>query len=98
MADGQVTNADMGDLVQGNGTHLGYYVVSDKAGRATSRWSGKVSPTLAPDKTPHTTFAGTWTYVSGTGKYQGIRGGGTYQGHFSSPTEYTIEWKGEYAK
>jgi hypothetical protein len=57
-----------------------------------------VSTTLAPDKTPHTTFAGTWTYVSGTGKYQGIRGGGTYQGHFSSPTEYTIEWKGEYAK
>jgi len=98
MADGQVTNVDMGDLVQGNGPHQGYFTVSDKRGSATSRWRGKVSTTLGPQRAPRTAFSGTWTYVSGTGKYLGIRGGGTYRGHFSSPTEYTVEWKGESSK
>jgi hypothetical protein len=98
MANGQVTNTDMADLVQGNGTHQGYFIMSDLRGSATSRWSGKVSTTLAPDKTPRTTFAGTWTYVSGAGKYEGIRGRGTYRGRFSSSTEYTVEWKGDFSK
>lgn len=98
MQDGQVTNVDMGDLVQGNGTHQGYFTISAKGGSATSRWSGKVSTTLAADKTPRTSFSGTWTYVTATGKYEGIHGGGTYQGHFNSPSEYTVEWKGEYSK
>jgi hypothetical protein len=98
MADGQVTNVDMGDLMQGNGTHQGYFTVSSKAGSTTTQWHGKVSTTVGPDKTPRTTFAGTWTLVSGSGKYQGIHGDGTYRGHFSSPTEYTVEWKGESTK
>ena len=50
---------------------------------------------LSPDKTPITTFEGTWTTVRGTGRYASSTGKGRYQGHFTSQTEYTIEWSGE---
>jgi hypothetical protein len=38
---------------------------------------------------------GTWTKVMGSGRYRDARGKGTYKGHFTSQSEYTVEWSGE---
>ena len=95
MDKGDVTNFEFADLTQGNGPQQGYISMSQGADTMISKWSGKVTTTLSPDKTPITSFAGTWTKVSGTGRYKKATGGGTYNGHFTSQTEYTVEWSGE---
>ena len=95
MDQGKVTSLEFGDLIQGNGPQQGYITLSRGADSVISTWNGKVTTTLSPDKTPMTSFAGTWTKLKGTGRYQDITGKGTYQGRFISQTEYTVDWKGE---
>ncbi len=95
MDGGAVRNLEFADLVQGNGPHQGYILMSKDADSVISKWSGRVSTTLSADKKPITTFEGTWTKVKGTGRYQDASGSGTYKGHFTSQTEYTVDWKGE---
>ena len=95
MEQGKVTSVEFGDLVQGNGPHEGYIVFSQGADSMISRWNGKVTTKLSPDKTPMISFAGNWTKLRGTGKYEGVTGKGTYNGHFTSQTEYTCDWSGE---
>jgi hypothetical protein len=95
MDKGKVTNFEFADLIQGNGPQQGYLSMSQGADSVISKWSGKVTTTLSPDKTPITTFEGTWTKVKGTGRYEAITGKGTYKGRFTSQTEYTVDWSGE---
>lgn len=92
---GDVTNLEFADLHQGNGPQQGYISMSQGADSLISKWSGKVTTALSPDKTPITTMAGTWSTVKGTGRYEDTRGKGTYKGRFTSRTEYTVEWSGE---
>lgn len=42
------------------------------------------------------TFQGTWTYVTGTGKLRGIKGGGTYTGTGNADGTSTVQVEGEY--
>jgi hypothetical protein len=95
MDKGDVTNFEFADLTQGNGPHQGYISMSQGADTMISKWSGKVTTTLSPNKTPITTFEGTWTKVKGSGRYADVSGKGAYKGHFTSQTEYTVEWSGE---
>lgn len=98
MDGADITNIEIADLVQGNGPHQGYVTFSKDGENARSRWSGRVKTVLAPDgKTPITTFHGTWTKLTGTGRYEGGSGSGRYRGRMLSPTEYTVEWEGEMA-
>ncbi len=97
MGGAEVINVETLDLTRGNGTHNGYITFSKNGGSVVGKWGGKVTTTLSPENTPMTTFRGTWTWVKGTGQYQGITGGGTYQGRFTSQTEYTVDWEGNYA-
>jgi hypothetical protein len=90
-----VTNVEFADLTQGNGPQQGYISMSQGGDTTISKWSGKVTTTLSPDKTPITTFEGSWTKVHGTGRYRGVTGKGSYKGRFTSQTEYTVEWSGE---
>jgi hypothetical protein len=92
---GDVTNFEFADLTQGNGPQQGYISMSLGADTLISKWSGKVTTTVSPDKTPITTMQGTWTTVKGAGRYGDARGQGTYKGHFTSQTEYMVEWNGE---
>jgi hypothetical protein len=94
MDEGQVTSIEFGDLVQGNGPHQGYITFSLGSDTVISKWSGKVTTTMS-NNTPMTSFAGTWTKVKGTGRYEGLNGKGTYKGHFVSATEYICDWNGE---
>jgi hypothetical protein len=95
MDKGSVTNFEFADLTQGNGPQQGYVSMSQGADTMISRFSGKVSTTLSPDKTPITTFEGAWTKVKGTGRYADATGKGVYKGRFTSQTEYTVDWSGE---
>jgi hypothetical protein len=92
---GDVTNLEFADLHQGNGPQQGYISMSQGADSLISKWSGKVTTVLSPDKTPITTMAGTWATVRGTGRYENAVGKGTYKGHFTSRAEYTVDWSGE---
>jgi hypothetical protein len=95
MAGAEVINREIADLTQGNGPHQGYITFAKDADTTVNRWRGKVVTTLGSDQQPTTRFEGTWTKLSGRGKYEGVTGSGTYKGRMLSPTEYTVEWSGE---
>lgn len=97
MDQAEVTNLEFADLAQGNGPQQGYISMRQGADTVISSWKGKVTTTLSPEKTPITTFEGTWNKVKGTGRYQGITGSGTYKGRFTSKNEYTVDWNGQLA-
>jgi hypothetical protein len=40
--------------------------------------------------------AGTWSFMGGTGKVEGIKGGGTYSGKADADGNFLIEVKGQY--
>lgn len=91
----QVAARELLDLAQGNGASQGYVTLRQGADSTHVKISGRVT---TPQGSPRTTFAGTWTYVKGTGQHEGIQGRGTYKGGFTSPTEFTVDWQGEYSK
>jgi hypothetical protein len=95
MAGGEVINREIADLTQGNGPHQGYITEVKGADTTVTRWQGRVVTTLGADRKPDTRFEGTWTKVSGTGKYAGVSGAGRYTGRMLSPREYTVEWSGD---
>ncbi len=95
MDGADIVNSELSDLTLGTGMHQGYIVMAKGPDSTFTRWSGKVTTRLAADKTPITTFEGTWTKLRGTGRYTGIKGTGQYKGHMTSPTEYAIQWSGE---
>jgi hypothetical protein len=90
-----VRSLEIADLTQGNGSHQGYLTFSKDGDTTVDRWSGRVTTTLSADKQPVTSFEGTWTKLTGTGRYQGITGSGRYKGRMVSPTEYEVEWDGQ---
>jgi hypothetical protein len=95
MDGAEVANTEIADLTQGNGPHQGYVILSSGADRAVNKWNGKVTTVLGADKQPATTFEGTWTKVNGTGRYEGVRGQGTYRGRMTGQQTYLVDWKGE---
>jgi hypothetical protein len=97
MDGAQVMSREIADLTQGNGPHQGYITEIKGADTSVARYQGTVVTTLGPDQKPATSFEGTWTKLSGTGKYQGVSGSGRYKGRMVSPTDYTVEWSGEIA-
>lgn len=91
-----VVNREIVQLFQGNGSHSGFYTLSKDGSTATAMWKGEVTTVMAADNTPQISFKGTWEYVAGSGKLQGIKGNGEYHGHFTSKTSYLVDWSGEY--
>ena len=89
-----VTNPEIANLHQGNGDNSGYYTITNGTDSTVAKWNGKVT-TIMKDGSPMTTTKGQWEYVSGTGKFAGIKGKGEYNGYFTSTTEYTVDWKGK---
>lgn len=80
------------DLVNGNGTQKGYYVNERADGdRDCGTFEGRVTTAQG-----QTTLEGTWQTVTGTGKFTGVKAGGTYQGRVTSPSEIEMTWDGHY--
>lgn len=95
MDGAEVTSIEIADLTQGTGAHQGYITFAKNGDGGVNRWNGRVSTTMSADDQPITTFEGTWTKISGSGRYEGVTGRGRYKGRVVSPTEYVVEWDGE---
>jgi hypothetical protein len=95
MDEAEVANTEIADLTQGNGPHQGYVIFSGGGDRTVNKWQGKITTVIGADKRPSTTFQGTWTKLTGTGRYAGVKGQGTYRGRMTSQNTYIVEWKGE---
>ncbi|HEX6973700.1 MAG TPA: hypothetical protein VF147_04825 [Vicinamibacterales bacterium] len=85
VATAEVTGAAMRD----NGYHT---ATMDNGDRFTVRFSG--SAKMNKDNTG--TFDGKWTFVSGTGKLKGIKGGGTYKGTAAADGSSDVAVDGDY--
>ncbi|MEE9442705.1 MAG: hypothetical protein V3V99_08560 [candidate division Zixibacteria bacterium] len=95
MAGATLRNTSFSDIVQGNGFHQGYVEFTKDDGTTIAKWKGKITTTLAADGTKVTSFEGSFSYISGTGKFENIQGSGTYTGQFTSNTTLTADWEGE---
>ena len=86
---GKTVNTIDINLKTGQGSSQGYGVTIDKDGDKSFRThEGK------PVGKGH--WKGTWTYVKGTGKYEGIKGGGTWDQYQLGPQESYLEIEGEF--
>jgi len=90
-----VSNISNDDLIKGSGPHTGYITSKTKNGNETiKKWSGIVKTVLSPEGKPITTFSGEWKYIKCSGEYEGCAGQGVYNGYFTAPETYVVEYKG----
>ncbi len=83
------TDSGMADLHAGAGTSHGYYVDNMANGdKAYVHWQGKESKDGSEGK---------WTYTGGTGKFKGLKGGGTYKSKRAQDGSSTVDVDGEYS-
>jgi hypothetical protein len=83
------------DEVAGTGTHKGYYRRFYKNGETDyGPYEGAVKTTVKEEGSWETTWEGTWKSIGGTGKFQNIKGSGTYRGKPTAQESFT-EWEGE---
>jgi hypothetical protein len=88
-----ITYWGTGDLVNGSGPQKGYWCNEHADGdRDWGTFEGQI--TISGQQIG---MEGTFKFTGGTGKFEGLTGGGTYKGHFPSATEVVNEWNGEYA-
>jgi len=85
-----------GDYVMGNGPHVVYQKMSLNGDVVFGKCEGKTTTTLSPKGKPVSKIEGTYTFIKGTGQYEGIQGKGTYKGKLISSTILIAEWEGEY--
>jgi hypothetical protein len=97
MAGAALLNQEIVDMAQGNGPQTGYVTMTKGADSIRVSHEGQIATTLNADKTPNTTFKGTWTFVSGAGQYAGVAGSGTYSGKMVSQATYHVDWTGSYS-
>ena len=80
----------VGDVHGASGRSHGYYVDSMANGdKAFVRWEGT-------DSMKDGTSEGKWSYVGGTGKFKGLKGGGTYKGKTAQDGSVSFDVEGEY--
>jgi len=80
------------DLIAGNGPQRGYFVNKHSDGnRDFGTFEGRIATSGG-----QVTIEGTWKFTGGTGKLQGLTGGGSYKGRMTSPVEVENTWDGKY--
>ena len=83
--DGEVgtyLNRGMFDMTKGKGTAQGYVTHTFEDGSTTnSTWQG----TIAPREGKRLTAEGTYTYIGGSGRFEGIEGGGSWTAKSFTP-------------
>lgn len=78
-----------GTMMHDSGYHT---AVADNGDKFTVHFTGNA--TMAKDNTGAIT--GKWTFVSGTGKLKGIKGGGTYKGKANADGSADVDVEGTY--
>ena len=78
------------DLLKGEGTCQGYTQYTFPDGSTyTIKWE-------CNNKGKGSIWEGTWTYIKGTGKFEGIQGGGTWKSYDMGPGQWYSDGEGEY--
>lgn len=88
----QVTLQDSVMLVKGKGPMTGTVTFTTPSGSVTSTLRGKVMT----DAQGRVTAVGKSKVVQSTGTLAGTTGSGTFSTAFSSPTDQTTEWQGNF--
>jgi hypothetical protein len=88
--------AGWGDLTQGRGHVHGFDVNGEGADVWKAGWAGECYPVNGSDGKPVPHCAGGWSVVpgSGTGKFAGVSGGGTWKGHALPSGDFEVTWDG----
>ncbi len=97
MDGAQIVNISCSDLIQGSGVHNGYVKFTKNGDAIYAKWEGKVTTVQTTEGASATSFEGNLTYTKGTGKFENIKGNGTFKGEFISKTEYFTEWQADYS-
>jgi hypothetical protein len=79
-------------LKNGQGTHEGTITFVMPTGTTVGTYSGLVST----DAQGRVTARGKFKHTSATGQFTGLKGGGTYTAAYSSQTDFTGDWKGNF--
>lgn len=95
-ASGQAIVASVSDYTAGSGAVRGYFAVTHPTGdRTFTSYEGMTKAMPKPGGPPEVTFEGKWWFTAGTGKFEGITGGGTYKGGLT-PAGVAYEFEGQY--
>ena len=85
------------DYIKGIGSHKGYNEVVDREGGTYfTKFEGMTNTKKSPEGKSIQTVKGAYTYIKGTGKYEGIQGGGTYHGMSIGKGILSVDYEGEY--
>jgi hypothetical protein len=82
----------LGETISGNGTQRGYFIDRHADGSMDRGTFEAQVTTTGNDMT----LQGTFTFSGGTGKFNGLTGGGTFRTRMTSPTELECTWEGAY--
>ena len=83
----------IGEVHGASGSNHGYSVSTmDNGDKTTASYQG----TMQMNKDGSGTFKGTWKFSSGTGKFKGIKGSGTFTGTGAADGSATGDIEGEY--
>ncbi len=96
MDNAPVTAKSTADLTKGDGNVNAYVKFGAGNEYIYSKNSHEVETLMTNEGTRMTRFSGVFNFISGTGKYKGIQGAGTYEGRFTDENTITVEWNGEY--
>jgi len=92
-----ISLAGTADYTKGAGPNEGYSHFTYADGSTiTIRWKGRSKEGPAPGTVGRREGDGTWTYIEGTGKFEGIKGRGTYKYFVLGPGQWYSDGEGEY--
>ena len=91
-----IKESTTGDRTKGLGPAEGYDIYTFPDGSTiTEKFTGEAT-SAGTGKTGTGAGEGTLTFVSGTGKFQGIQGGGTFKWWVLGPGQWYADFEGEY--
>ena len=85
-----------GDFTKGVGPHEVYAHLTFPDGSTITTKAKGVQTGAGTGITGGGGGEGTWTFVKGTGKFEGIKGGGTYKYSVVGPGQWYVDNEGEY--
>ena len=80
---GEIGRASLFDYINGNGKHQGYSSTTFEDG--STKFSSFEGITKEVEGGKSSLFEGTYTYIRGTGRFEGIEGSGSYTGKRITP-------------
>ncbi len=84
------------DIVYFDGAFQGYTKFTNKGDSLFSRFEGKITNTLSAEGNHVQSMEGTFRFIQGGGRYENIKGSGTFRGRYLTRILYVNEWEGEY--